>query len=331
MNSETGRNVMKERSALRLSIWGALIMAFLGFLFAFLTSSQAILLDGIFSLLGCGLAVATLHVAGMVLRPDDEHFPFGYAGFESLLNLIKGLAIGLVSIIAGYTAIESLFHGGRAIEAGGAAVYGALAAVACFVFWWVQRRSYRATGSPLIEVDAKNWLVDGAISTAVALGFVTAALLEASRYSDWVPYVDPILVLVVVAATASVPFGIVRTGFGELLLAAPPLDNIEKLDAIMHDLLASTGTVEHVPRLVRRGRAHYLNLYLIVGGDSPLNDVKAQDEFRAEALAALSPYLPNLVIDLLVTRERRWALEGSSAEGTDILISSGEPDRPKDY
>jgi predicted Co/Zn/Cd cation transporter (cation efflux family) len=280
MSSETGRKASRERSALRLSIWGALVMAFLGFLFAFLTSSQAILLDGIFSLLGCGLAIATLHVAGMILRPDDEHFPFGYAGFESLLNLIKGLAIGLVSIIAAYTAIESLFRGGRDI------------------------RAFRATGSPLLEVDAKNWLVDAAISTAVALGFVAAAMLETSRYSGWVPYVDPILVLVVVAATANVPLGIIRTGFGELLLAAPPLDNLEKLDAAMRDLLASTGTVEHVPRLVRRGRAHYLNLYLIVDGESPLNDVKAQDAFRAQALAALSPLLPNLVIDLLVRRQR---------------------------
>lgn len=329
MSSETGQQASRERSALRLSIWGALIMAFLGFLFAFLTSSQAILLDGIFSLLGCGLAFATLHVAGMVLRPDDEHFPFGYAGFESLLNLIKGLAIGLVSIIAGYAAIESLFHGGRDIAAGGAAIYGGLAAAACFIFWWVQRRGYRATGSPLLEVDAKNWLVDGAISLAVALGFVAAVVLEASRYSDWVPYVDPILVLVVVAATVSVPFGIIRTGFGELLLAAPPLDNLEKLEVAMRDLLASTGTVEHVPRLVRRGRAHYLNLYLIVDGNSPLNDVRAQDAFRTKALATLSPLLPNLVIDLMVTRERHWALEGSSAEGTDELISGTERNEPK--
>jgi predicted Co/Zn/Cd cation transporter (cation efflux family) len=208
-------------------------------------------------------------------------------------------------------------------------VYGGLAAAACFMFWWVQRRAFRATGSPLLEVDAKNWLVDAAISTAVALGFVAARMLETSRYPGWVPYVDPILVLVVVAATANVPLGIIRTGFGELLLAAPPLDNLEKLDAAMRDLLASTGTVEHVPRLVRRGRAHYLNLYLIVDGESPLNDVKAQDAFRAQALAALSPLLPNLVIDLLVTRERHWALEGSGAEGTDELISGAEPDHPK--
>jgi cation diffusion facilitator family transporter len=313
----SARVIEKERSALRLSIWAALIMASLGFVFAFLTSSQVILLDGIFSLLGCALAVATLHVAGMVLRPDDEHFPFGYTGFESLLNLVKGLAIGLVSIIAGYTAIESLFHGGREIAAGGAALYGCLAAMTCFVFWWVQHRAHRATGSPLLEVDAKNWLVDGAISTAVALGFVAAVLLETTRYSGWVPYIDPILVLVVVGATVSVPFGIIRTGLGELLLATPPLDNIEKLEAAMGDLLASTGTVEHVPRLVRRGRAHYLNLYLIVDGDSPLNDVRAQDRFRARAVAALSPLLPNLVIDLIVTRERHWALEGSPPAGTD--------------
>ena len=77
MSSEPGRKASKERSALRLSIWGALVMAFLGFLFAFLTSSQAILLDGIFSLLGCGLAVATLHVAGMVLRRTTSTSPSG--------------------------------------------------------------------------------------------------------------------------------------------------------------------------------------------------------------------------------------------------------------
>ena len=33
-------------------------------------------------------------------RPDDEHFQFGYAGFEALFNLGKGLVMGFVSLFA---------------------------------------------------------------------------------------------------------------------------------------------------------------------------------------------------------------------------------------
>lgn len=36
------------------------------------------------------------------------------------------------------------------------------------------------------------------------------------------------------------PLGIIRTGFGDLLLAAPALDNMENLQATMHDLLMVT-------------------------------------------------------------------------------------------
>ena len=50
--------VSKERRALRLSIWGAVSMAALGLGFAIPTSSEAVLLDGVFSLLGGALAVA---------------------------------------------------------------------------------------------------------------------------------------------------------------------------------------------------------------------------------------------------------------------------------
>ena len=83
-----------ERRALIVSIIGALVMAGLGIGFSLYTQSNAILLDGLFSLIGFAFGLVALRVARLVQQPDDTHYQFGYGSFEPLFNLIKGIVIG---------------------------------------------------------------------------------------------------------------------------------------------------------------------------------------------------------------------------------------------
>ena len=66
-------------------------MAALGIGFGLVTESDAIMLDGFFSLIGFVMALVTIRVARLVVQPADEHFQFGYAQFEPFLNAMKGL------------------------------------------------------------------------------------------------------------------------------------------------------------------------------------------------------------------------------------------------
>ena len=66
-----------ENRALKLSVAGTLFMALLGFSFALITGSGAILLDGIYSLVTFAMSLLTLKVAELVRRPDDDHLPVG--------------------------------------------------------------------------------------------------------------------------------------------------------------------------------------------------------------------------------------------------------------
>ena len=93
-------NATLEKRGLWLSILGALFMAGLGIGFAILTSSDAVLLDGLFSLVGFVVGLVSLRVATLVRRPDDEFFHFGYAAFEPMLNLTKGLLMAFVTLFA---------------------------------------------------------------------------------------------------------------------------------------------------------------------------------------------------------------------------------------
>lgn len=127
------KNETAELQALRVSMNGALMMALIGLLFVWITSSEAILLDGVFSSISFIMAILTLKVARLVKRPDDEHFHFGYAHFVPLINVIKSVIMISLCIFAMAAAVGSLLSGGRALQMGAAVVYGAVTAVGCIV------------------------------------------------------------------------------------------------------------------------------------------------------------------------------------------------------
>ena len=106
-----------ERRAILLSIWGNLIAALLGLLFAFLTNSEAVLIDGVYSLISFAVALLSLRVSELVQRPDNDLYPFGYVAYEPLLNLSKGLLILLVDVFAVSTAATEFYRGGRPVNA----------------------------------------------------------------------------------------------------------------------------------------------------------------------------------------------------------------------
>ena len=196
-------------------------MAALGIGFAMVTHSQAVLLDGLFSLIGAVVAVLTLRVATLVRKPDDESFHFGYAAYEPMLNLSKGLLIAMVGLFALVVSVDVILQGGRPVRGGVVVIYAVIAAAGCLLIALIQHRLARRTESPLLEVDSRNWLMDGLISGAVAVAFLIVVLLEGTALAWFLPYADPAVVIVLVVLSAPLPIGIVRTNWSQLLGRAP--------------------------------------------------------------------------------------------------------------
>ena len=89
-----------ETKALVVSTVAALVLGVIALAVALATGSGAILLDGAFNLCFFATALVTLRVAKLLERPDDRHYPFGYVQFEPLINMLKGLLILGVNLIA---------------------------------------------------------------------------------------------------------------------------------------------------------------------------------------------------------------------------------------
>jgi len=294
-----------EKRGLWLSIIGALFMAALGIGFAILTSSDAVLLDGLFSLIGFAIGLVSLRVATLVRRPDDELYHFGYAAYEPMLNLSKGLLMAFVTVFALVSAIEVALHGGHQIQAGWASVYAWIAAAGCFTIAIRQRVLARRTASPLLAVDSKNWLIDGFMSVAVGVAFVIAVLLADTSYAHLLPYADPAVVIILVVLSLPIPFKIIRDNWNQMLGKAP--DETLQKDAreAVTKALGDSMDFDTKLRMQQIGRFTYLQLYVVCTGDE-VTDINRLDECRTMVHDALKDDFDNLALDVIFTHDPRW-------------------------
>lgn len=176
-----------EARALRLSPIGYLIFGLLGVAFFLITRSEAILLDGIYSLISLVLAVVALRVSRIADLPGSSRYHFGYAHLEPLINVGRIALILGVDAFALFSAVSALLSGGRELNTGPALIYGVLSAPACLAMSALQRRTAKIVDSPILRVDARNWFIDGAISSGVGLAFLLGFFMERSSMPIGLP------------------------------------------------------------------------------------------------------------------------------------------------
>lgn len=296
-----------ERQALILSAGGALVMAFLGFGFALLTRSEALMLDGLFSLLGFVMALGAIRISRLVYEPGNHDFQFGYAGFEPLFNIVKGLIIIFISLLALYSSVMVILAGGRVINIGWALIYAVVVSISCFMVFAILTRVASKTGSSLVKVDAKNWLLDGLITVAVLIGFLLSYLAQETRWEWIIPYTDPTVVLVLVALTLPIPYLIIRDGLKELLLGAPNIELQQKLRETLEPIFNENGYHSHGMRVAKTGRMIYIYVIVLLQNKQTDPSVSKQDEIRKILTQSVSEFYPDVEVDLFFTRDEQWA------------------------
>lgn len=303
----THSHAHKEQRALKFSLYGILFFVVLAIGFALLTKSDAILFDGIFSLIAFCTALVTLKVARLAERPDDDQFHFGYNAMEPTLNLFKSLIVIVTCVFALVEAVNRLLTGGNPAAYGWAVVYGVFATSGCFTVAWLMYRGSRDHRSDLVAVEAKTWFVDGLLSGSVLLGFITAWLLEQSGSGHWAPLVDPILLITIVLLALPVPAKIMLDSFREVIAMAPPEHVVNEIQERLLEALAEIDAGHVELRVNKRGRVTYLLVHVVVGDHFVVEDIGELDGIRKHCESHLKSWNPQILMDMLFVRDPQLA------------------------
>lgn len=267
----------------------------------FMSDAQAILLDGLFNLTYFVTGLFTLKVARLLRRGESERYPIGYVYFAPMINATKALLILGVSVLAFIDSISALAGQGRMIEANIAVWYGLFATIVCWSLALIAWLAYRKTGSELIDVDARNWLVNGAISSAVLLAFVGLALAEGRGYDRWLPYFDPALVLIVVLLTIYIPFQMLQTAFYQLLNRAPDDGVTAEITESLTVFLQSLPVADVRVRVLQPGRKRFVIVYVLMPQSFKPESLAQLDEIRIAAELQLRSAYSETELDMQFT------------------------------
>ncbi|POR05490.1 cation diffusion facilitator family transporter [Alkalispirochaeta sphaeroplastigenens] len=268
-----------ERLALRISLVGTMVMAGSDLVVGSLVNSNAILLDGVFSLLSMGMTGLSLYTAFLISKPDDECFQFGYAHLEPLINVVNGVFILSACLFAFVQGLRTLLTGGREIALEFALVYTIFTTLFCFGIFFIERHIARVANSEIVRVDTQEWLVDGILSGTILVGFSVALILSLRGYAHLGPYVDPVLVTGMSLAASILPFKVLRRNFAEVLLVAPEDTYQDAVEALVKELCRKYKFQDYTCHLAKTGREYDLEINFLIG-DEEKWPTRRQDRIR---------------------------------------------------
>lgn len=296
-----------EQRALVVSIIGAALLACLGIYFALVAKSEAIMLDGIFSGIGFVMASITLKVAGLVNRPDDEHFHYGYSHFAPLLNVIKAMLLVVLCTVALISAVDALLHGGRSMAMGSAVIYGVAATVGCLIIALYMRRAEKTTGSSLVAVDAQSWAIDTLMSGAVLLAFIAGWAIQDTGMAPYLDYLDPAVVALLCLLSLPLPLKILIDNGREVLLFAPDASWQQAVEECFEKALPGFPVESYRIRLLKMGNSLNVLVHVKPGADFELSSLEQLDAIRLKFNAALETMDVKTVADVVFVDDMKLA------------------------
>ncbi|WP_316821469.1 cation diffusion facilitator family transporter [Pedobacter gandavensis] len=299
---------LTENRLIKLSIYLTGVFAFLSICFGLFSDAKAIIFDGLFSLIGMVLSIASIFALRFIRKPEDQVLPYGRAHFEPFIILIQCLVIIFLCLYSLITAALDFMHGGRIVDLNVAILYLIFSALGSTAIWLYFRRKAQRVNSEFVKIEALEWQLGTFLSIAILIGMMIAFVLDWLGFHAVVPYVDPTLVIL-----ASLIFLVepIRTGIRnlkELLLYAPE-DEVEMTTkALVQEMVSQKQFLEVKSHIAKTGKYHLIEIDFLLPEGYPLQSVDELDAIRAEVYDGIKNKNNNLWLTISFTAQRRWML-----------------------
>lgn len=269
----------QEQRVLQRSIAATVLVAAIGFFGGLLARSQAILFDGVYSLVDIALTLVALAVLRLMASERSPRFQYGFWHLEPMVEALGGAILSLACIYALANAVIGFSDGGHEPRLGPGLAWAALlAAVDLVMAVWIGRHARRLQ-SGLLALDARAWLLTGMMSLAVVLSFLIALALRGGAHAHWIPYIDPLVLAGISLAALPVPLRAAWKAAREVLQVAP--DDLDRqVREVMRQFVAEHGFEGFTSHVAKIGRMQFIEIHVLTRPDARLGSIGDVDRLR---------------------------------------------------
>lgn len=237
----TGATAVAERRAYVVSLVGTIVLAILGLGAALWTGSQAVLMDGLFTMVGIPLSIVSMVVVRLAEQKPTAEFPVGLIQARPLLELFKSLFMAGILVLAILDSVQTLINGGRALPGAEVFFYAVAAAAGCSLFALLVAWTTRKVRSTLTRLEVRNWIQDAVLSLAIGVVFAVGTWVRHPIVQAVSIYLDQVLVIVIGVVFLPITIRTVASSGKELLLGAPNSATRSEAVRLLSDVVASAG------------------------------------------------------------------------------------------
>lgn len=216
-----------------LSLGVNLVLAVAKFTVGLMASSQALVADGIHSLVDIASDIAAVIGLRLVHLPKDEDHPYGHHRFSTLATMLISALVLVFCVGLAWQSVRALAAGGASPTPGIAAAW--VAGIALLVkegFYRYARRQAERLGSRLLMANAMDHRAD-AIASLLAL----VAVVIANLSPEW-SVLDKVVGLVLAGWLGAEGIKLFKGSCEDLLDTAPAADVLRDLS---EHILAAPG------------------------------------------------------------------------------------------
>ena len=291
------RTPKKEKSAMTVSLYGNLFFVIVELVMAVYTGSQAVLLDAVYDGIEFFMLLPSILLIPLLYKPSNEKHPFGYMQLETIFLVVKGITMTAVTIGLIANNINILLHGGHVIAFRTVAYFELFAAVLGIVVFLYLKRKNRLLNSPLITVEMTGWKIDSIISLGMTAAFLFPVLIPFDWFQPVVPYLDPLITIVLSVVMLPLPIKTVASGIRDLMLIPPEEETIADIKATVEPIISDYEYSKLYYDIVKTGRKLWISAYITLEKDE-LSLTKCK-EAQARCIAALAQKYTDFYFELL--------------------------------
>lgn len=275
-----------EQRVLKQSIVATALVGTSCVAFGLWVASRSIMFDGVYSLLDVILTLGSLAVSRLVTSAGSRRFQYGYWHLEPLVLTFNSAMLCLLCVYALLNGIDGLLGPGHAMEFEAGIIFVVAAGAFCIGLFFYIGRQARRLRSELLKLDAKGWLISGALNMALLIAFALGALAEHTAYRNSGMYADSIVLVVLALVMLPVPLSSCVRALREVLQIAPP-DLDRRVREVLDAVNARHRFAGYRSFVARTGRIALVEVHFRVPLDLPIGSIRELDAVRSEIRSAL--------------------------------------------
>jgi len=293
-----------ESSALKIGVIVNLMMAIAGWIAFSLTGSEALLLDGNFSLISSVTTIAAILIIHKKHKRTSV-FPYGRYFYESFFTFSKGILIlGLIiaALIQNILKIIAFIEGDQLekLKTGPILIYMVLMIFLCFglAFLYQHKNKKIHFQSSILNVETKASKIDGFMTIAVGIALVLTTFVPESSKLSFLLYIgDSIIVILMCLFLFQTPFEVIKGGFIEL--AGGSLQDKEAVYEIENTVknLLPDGLQVNSCHISKTGSSHLVLVY--ASSSAPTIAMETITQYRNSLHEKLEVKYPNSEVEIV--------------------------------